>query len=86
SQETALKSTAERYQSFVRQGKLIPTDGGEVDYRLIFETILKLRNTVKIAQCPIDPCGATSLRHMLEEEVIEPVEIRQNFTNMSDPM
>ncbi|MGH2282581.1 hypothetical protein ACQ1ZH_14680, partial [Enterococcus faecalis] len=43
SQETALKSTAERYQSFVRQGKLIPTDGGEVDYRLIFETILKLR-------------------------------------------
>ncbi|MDH8399095.1 terminase large subunit, partial [Klebsiella pneumoniae] len=73
SQETALKSTAERYQSFVRQGKLIPTDGGEVDYRLIFETILKLRNTVKIAQCPIDPYGATSLRHMLEEEGLEPV-------------
>ena len=86
SQETALKSTAERYQSFVRQGKLIPTDGGEVDYRLIFETILKLRNTVKIAQCPIDPYGATSLRHMLEEEGLEPVEIRQNFTHMSDPM
>jgi hypothetical protein len=65
---------------------LIPTDGGEVDYRLIFETILKLRNTVKIAQCPIDPYGATSLRHMLEEEGLEPVEIRQNFTHMSDPM
>ncbi|MDR8300117.1 terminase large subunit, partial [Acinetobacter baumannii] len=45
-----------------------------------------LRNTVKIAQCPIDPYGATSLRHMLEEEGLEPVEIRQNFTHMSDPM
>ena len=57
-----------------------------MDYRLIFESILQLRQRVKIVQCPIDPYGATSLRHMLEEEGLEPVEIRQNFTNMSDPM
>ncbi|QLO37318.1 terminase large subunit [Klebsiella sp. RHBSTW-00484] len=81
-----LKHTSERYQSFVGQGVLIPTDGAEVDYRLIFESILQLRQNVKIAQCPIDPYGATSLRHLLEEEGLEPVEIRQNFTHMSDPM
>lgn len=81
-----LKHTSERYQSFVGQGVLIPTEGAEVDYRLIFESILQLRQNVKIAQCPIDPYGATSLRHLLEEEGLEPVEIRQNFTHMSDPM
>ncbi|WP_204578183.1 terminase large subunit [Citrobacter cronae] len=81
-----LKTTSDRYQSFVKQEVLIPTEGAEVDYRLIFESILQLRQRVKIVQCPIDPYGATSLRHMLEEEGLEPVEIRQNFTNMSDPM
>ncbi|HGK4608093.1 TPA: terminase TerL endonuclease subunit, partial [Yersinia enterocolitica] len=38
---TELKRTAERYQNFVQQGFLIPTDGAEVDNRLIFETISK---------------------------------------------
>lgn len=86
SPDPTLKTTSDRYQSFVKQEVLIPTEGAEVDYRLIFESILQLRQRVKIVQCPIDPYGATSLRHMLEEEGLEPVEIRQNFTNMSDPM
>lgn len=86
SSDPELKRTAERYQSFVNQGVLTPTDGAEVDYRVIFETILKLRETVKIESCPIDPYGATSLSHMLDDEGLCPVTITQNFTNMSDPM
>ncbi|ELY5820963.1 terminase large subunit [Cronobacter dublinensis] len=86
SSDPELKRTAERYQSFVNQGVLIPTDGAEVDYRVIFESILKLRETVKIETCPIDPYGATSLAHMLDDEGLCPVTITQNFTNMSDPM
>ncbi len=86
STDPALKTVAERYQSFVNQEVLIPTDGAEVDYRVIFEAILKLRETVKIASCPIDPYGATSISHMLADEGLEPITITQNFTNMSDPM
>ncbi|TNV14912.1 terminase large subunit [Buttiauxella sp. B2] len=86
STDPALKRTAERYQTFVNQGVLIPTDGAEVDYRLIFETILALRAGVKIASCPIDPYGAVSISHMLMDEGLEPITITQNFTNMSDPM
>ncbi|CQJ43546.1 terminase large subunit [Yersinia enterocolitica] len=83
---TELKRTAERYQNFVQQGFLIPTDGAEVDNRLIFETISKLNKQVKIVSSPIDPHGATSLSHLLDEEGVSPIIITQNFTNMSDPM
>ncbi|RTY53648.1 terminase large subunit [Pantoea sp. YU22] len=86
STEPDKKRTAERYQSFVNQGVLIPTDGAEVDYRLIFEKIVSLRDTVKVAASAIDPYGATSLSHMLAEESLCPVTIPQNFTHMSDPM
>lgn len=86
SSDPELRRTAERYQSFVNQGVLTPTDGAEVDYRVIFENIVKLRETVKIEICPIDPYGATSLSHMLDDEGLCPVTITQNFTNMSDPM
>ncbi|MDC9623662.1 terminase large subunit [Xenorhabdus sp. XENO-7] len=78
--------TAERYQSFVNQDVLIATDGAEVDYRLIFESILKLGESVKIVSCPIDPHGALSLEHLLQDEGLEPVRIVQNYTHMSDPM
>ncbi|ECF6595008.1 terminase large subunit, partial [Salmonella enterica] len=84
--DPALKTIADRYQSFVNQGVLVPSDGAEVDYRLILEAILKLRETVKIAASPIDPYGATGLSHMLQDEGLEPVTITQNYTNMSDPM
>ncbi|AXD28460.1 terminase large subunit [Salmonella enterica] len=84
--DPALKTIADRYQSFVNQGVLVPSDGAEVDYRLILEAILKLRKTVKIAASPIDPYGATGLSHMLQDEGLEPVTITQNYTNMSDPV
>lgn len=86
STDPAIKRTAERYQTFLRQGYLTPTDGAEVDYRLIFDTILQLRETVKIESCPIDPYGATSLSHMLDDEGLQPITITQNFSQMSDPM
>jgi len=86
SNEPELKLIAERYQSFVNQGVLTPSDGAEVDYRLIFESILKMRETIKIAASPIDPYGAISLSHMLQDEGLEPITIIQNYRNMSDPM
>ena len=78
--------TAERYQSFVNQKALIPSDGAEVDYRLIEESILKLREHFSIVSSPIDPFGAVALSHRLQDEGLEPISITQNYTNMSDPM
>ncbi|HCC0192957.1 MULTISPECIES: terminase large subunit [Proteus] len=78
--------TAERYQSFVNQKALIPSDGAEVDYRLIEESILKLREHFSIVSSPIDPSGAVALSHRLQDEGLEPISITQNYTNMSDPM
>lgn len=86
STDTDKLRTAERYQSFVNQKALIPTDGAEVDYRLIEEDILKLRANIRIASCPIDPSGATAISHRLHDEGLEPITIIQNYTNMSDPM
>ncbi|EBM1967285.1 terminase large subunit [Salmonella enterica] len=77
---------AERYQSFVNQGVLTPTEGAEVDYRLILSDIQVLRGIVKIEQAPIDPYGATGLSHLLADDGITVITITQNYTNMSDPM
>lgn len=77
---------AERYQSFVNQGVLTPTDGAEVDYRIILEDILELRSIVQIEEAPIDPYGAAGLSHMLADEGITAITTTQNYTNMSDPM
>lgn len=78
--------TAERYQSFVNQKALIPTDGAEVDYRIIEEAILKLRNHFDIVSCAIDPAGATAMSHRLQDEGFNPISVIQNYTNFSDPM
>lgn len=86
STDTQLKRTAERYQNFVNQNRLVPTEGAEVDNRLIFESIVSLNEKVKVVSSPIDPHGATSLSHQLNDEGLSPVTIIQNYTNMSDPM
>ncbi len=86
SKDTAMLRTAERYQSFVNQKLLIPTDGAEVDYRLIEEEIIKLRRNINIISCPIDPAGATAMSHRLMDEGLEPITMIQNYTNFSDPM
>ncbi|EKP8507618.1 TPA: terminase large subunit [Escherichia coli] len=86
SPDPAKQRIADRYQSFVNQGALTPTDGAEVDYRAIFADVLLLREKIGIQQAAVDPHGATWLLHQLGDEGVEAVQIPQNFTNMSDPM
>ncbi|HII1671947.1 TPA: terminase large subunit [Salmonella enterica] len=86
SNDPGLQRVAERYQSFVNQGVLTPTDGAEVDYRIILEDILELRSLVKIEEAPIDPYGAAGLSHMLADEGVTAITTTQNYTNMSIPM
>src|SRR5690606_27141558 len=77
---------AERFQKWVNTGLLIPTDGAEVDYREILEEAKEANKLNPVQASPIDPHGATSLSHQLDDEGLSPITIVQNYTNMSDPM
>lgn len=77
---------ADRYQKFVTMKVLEATDGAEADYREIHASILDMRQEIRIKEADIDPAGATALRHLLEDDGVECVEITQNFQNMSPAM
>ena len=77
---------AKQYQKYVNSGHLIATDGAEIDYRDILGEMCALNTRCRIEQVAIDPHGATALSHSLADEGMEPVNISQNFTGMSDPM
>lgn len=80
------RRTAERYQKWVNTQHLIPTDGGEIDYREILAEALDTQETAPVICSAIDPHGATNLSHHLADEGLSPVTIVQNYTNLSDPM
>lgn len=86
STDPKLLKTADRYRKFVTMRALEATDGAEADYREILASTLDLRNHAQVSEIPIDPSGSIALRHELEDEGFIPVEITQNFTNMSPPM
>lgn len=77
---------ADRYRKFVEMKVLTPTDGAEADYREIHASILDLTQKIRIKEADIDPAGATALRHMLEDDGVECVEISQRFQFMSPAM
>lgn len=86
STDTALKRVVDKYQKWVVSGHLTATDGAEVDYREIFETIKDTNKEHKVVSCPIDPHGAIAISHDLADEGLNPITITQNYTNLSDPM
>lgn len=86
STDTAIKRVVDKYQKWVVSGHLTATDGAEVDYREILETIKDTNKEHKVIGCPIDPHGAIAISHDLADEGLNPITITQNYTNLSDPM
>ncbi|WP_245942679.1 terminase large subunit [Phocoenobacter uteri] len=86
STDTAQKRVVDKYQKWVVSGHLTATDGAEVDYREILETIKDINKEYKVISCPIDPHGAIAISHELADEGLNPISITQNYTNLSDPM
>ncbi|AUI65617.1 MULTISPECIES: terminase large subunit [Glaesserella] len=86
STDTALKRVVDKYQKWVVSGHLTATDGAEVDYREILESIKDTNKEHKVVACPIDPHGAIAISHDLADEGLNPITITQNYTNLSDPM
>ncbi|MBH2952467.1 terminase large subunit [Serratia marcescens] len=80
------RRTAERFQKWVEMGLLTVTEGAEVDYRYIMEEARAANRLNPVEESPIDPFGAAGLAHELADENMSPIEIVQNYTNMSDPM
>lgn len=80
------RKMAERLQKWANAGHLDVCNGAEIDYRDIMDECRTLSQNHSIKSSPIDPHGATALRHQLDEEGLEPIDITQNFTQMSDPM
>lgn len=77
---------AERYEKWVNMGVLTPTDGAEVDFRVVKDDILDLQDIFSISGAPIDPHGATGISHDLMDEGIEVITVPQNYTQMTAPM
>lgn len=78
---------ADKYQAWENSLDLTVTAGAEADYREILASIIDLQGKgVRINNIPIDPSGATALSHELADNGFEPIEIRQDYTNMSPPM
>jgi phage terminase large subunit-like protein len=74
------------YGNFERQGHIRVVDGAEMDYRVILSDILSINEVSPVQQLGVDPHGATCLLHELDDEGLEAVIVRQNFTDMSDSM
>lgn len=80
------KGQAKRYQKWVSMGYLTVTDGAELDFRAIEQDIKDLNLVTPCEEIPLDPHGAAALAHNLEDEGLQPVNIPQNYTHMSEPM
>lgn len=80
------RKMCDRLQKWINSGHLLTSSGAEIDYRDILDECRTLAQNHSVARSAIDPHGATALRHQLDEEGLEPVDITQNYTQMSDPM
>ncbi|MCC5855129.1 MAG: terminase large subunit [Idiomarina sp.] len=80
------KALAKRYQKWVNMNLLTVTDGAELDFRQIHQDIKDWSHEVAIREVPLDPYGAMAISHDLDDDGFNPVNIPQNYQNMSEPM
>lgn len=74
-----------QYQGWARQDLIRTTSGAVVDYDEIETDILDFSARTE-TEIGLDPWHATQLRSHLEDEGLEPVEIRATVQNFSEPM
>lgn len=77
---------SQRYQKFLNTGHLTVTDGAEINFHEVKYEIIGLHRQTPFREVPLDPHGATGLAHDLEGEGLLPVNIPQNYSNMSEAM
>ena len=85
-EETALKPENAHYQKWVNDGYLIATDGNEIDFNEIQETLAEDLREFSAKEITYDPWRATQLAQGLQAEGANIVEFRNTVANMSPAM
>lgn len=73
------------YETWVRQGHIIATEGNVIDYKAIMSKFDELAQRFDIQEVGFDRWGATQLIQDMQEAGLEVVPIGQGFASMSAP-
>jgi phage terminase large subunit-like protein len=73
------------YDVWIKQGLISTTPGNVIDYRTIFNDIVKLSQQFKIHEIAFDRWGATPLSIELEGEGFTMIPFGQGFVSMASP-
>lgn len=86
--ESALEvaKNAQRYLGWSAEGHLELIDGDEIDFGMIQEHVIEMRNDYQINEVIYDPWQATQLAQNLEKAGAKTVEFRNTVQNMSPAM
>jgi phage terminase large subunit-like protein len=84
--EDGISPNASMYRKWHKQGFLQITEGAEIDFDVIKDSVLKSSSTFQIEEVLYDPWRATQLAHQLQAEGATIIEIRQTVQNLSLPM
>lgn len=85
-EETILKSENEHYQGWVRDGRIIETEGEIIDFERIRDDIVELCAMFDVQEVAYDPFQATMLVTELMKQGIPVVEVKATVNNFSEPM
>jgi phage terminase large subunit-like protein len=80
------KALGERYKKYISLGALSVTDGGEIDYHAVLESILSSHSETFSMTVALDPNGASFLGLALMGHGVDVTTVTQNYTNFSEPM
>lgn len=85
--ETAVENGAnEHYAGWMRDGRMVITDGEIIDFGRIKEDILDISARFQVVECAYDPFQATMLVTELMGQGVPVVEMRPTVLNFSEPM
>jgi phage terminase large subunit-like protein len=74
------------YETWAREGYIIPTPGNTIDYDWIFDRMVKDANDYDIKMVGFDRWGASRVVSQLQEKNFTMVQFGQGFSSMSPPM
>lgn len=85
--QDTIESKAEiaNFKQWQRDGLIKSAGESVTDVRVICNDIIELHNKYKIKSFAYDSWGAMGLLHLLDDEGIEGLEMRQGFRSMSEP-
>ncbi len=73
------------YTQWVREGHVIATPGGAIDYQVIIDEILKDFEDYVLDFCGYDSWNATNTAQKLEAEGLQMVKVTQSLAQLSEP-